>query len=76
MLDILDVDVDWKMHQISDGERRRVQLTMGLMEPWEVLLLDEVTVDLEPGQPELTAVSEHKDDKPIEAHERGSRRLL
>lgn len=47
LLDILDVDVSWRMHQISDGERRRVQLTMGLMEEWTVLLLDEVTVDLD-----------------------------
>ncbi|PWN45175.1 hypothetical protein IE81DRAFT_285853 [Ceraceosorus guamensis] len=47
LLDILDVDVAWRMHQISDGERRRVQLTMGLMEEWTVLLLDEVTVDLD-----------------------------
>jgi len=30
------------MHTISDGERRRVQLTMGLMQPWDILLLDEV----------------------------------
>src|SRR6202030_861013 len=29
-------------HSFSDGERRRVQLCMGLMSPWEVLLLDEV----------------------------------
>lgn len=35
------------MHQISDGERRRVQLCMGLMGDWDVLLLDEVTVDLD-----------------------------
>jgi CCR4-NOT complex subunit CAF16 len=47
LLDILDVDVNWRMHSISDGERRRVQLTMGLMEPWDLLLLDEVTVDLD-----------------------------
>ena len=42
MLDILDVDLDWRMHQISDGERRRVQLCFGLMAPWDLLLLDEV----------------------------------
>lgn len=42
LLDILDVDLDWRMHAISDGERRRVQLCMGLMAPWDVLLLDEV----------------------------------
>lgn len=47
LLSILDVDLDWRMHQISDGERRRVQLVMGLMAPWDVLLLDEVTVDLD-----------------------------
>ncbi|KIL70084.1 hypothetical protein M378DRAFT_68144 [Amanita muscaria Koide BX008] len=47
LLDILDIDLDWRMHQISDGERRRVQLCFGLMVPWDILLLDEVTVDLD-----------------------------
>lgn len=42
LLNILDVDLDWRMHMISDGERRRVQLVMGLMVPWTLLLLDEV----------------------------------
>lgn len=58
LLDILDVDLDWyadgstiqllfmcksrHMHTMSDGERRRGQLTMGLMQPWDLLLLDEV----------------------------------
>lgn len=44
---ILDIDVDWRMHAVSDGERRRVQLAMGLLRPWKILLLDEVTVDLD-----------------------------
>lgn len=35
------------MHQISDGQRRRVQIVLGLLEPWDLLLLDEVTVDLD-----------------------------
>ncbi|KAM0790308.1 hypothetical protein ACM66B_005609 [Microbotryomycetes sp. NB124-2] len=47
LLDILDVDLDWHMHEISDGERRRVQIVSGLMAPWDLLLLDEVTVDLD-----------------------------
>ena len=42
LLDLLDIDLDWHMHNISDGERRRVQLCFGLMVPWDVLLLDEV----------------------------------
>ena len=44
LLNILDVNLDWRMHMISDGERRRVQLVMGLMVPWTLLLLDEVGV--------------------------------
>ena len=48
LLDILDIDLDWHMHQISDGERRRVQLCFGLMVPWDILLLDEVRSPLRP----------------------------
>jgi CCR4-NOT complex subunit CAF16 len=44
---ILDIDLAWRMHAVSDGERRRVQLAMGLLRPWTVLLLDEITVDLD-----------------------------
>ncbi|KAK5113767.1 hypothetical protein LTR85_010784 [Meristemomyces frigidus] len=47
LVDILDVDLGWHLHAVSDGERRRVQLCMGLLRPWKVLLLDEITVDLD-----------------------------
>ncbi|ODV95412.1 hypothetical protein PACTADRAFT_42173 [Pachysolen tannophilus NRRL Y-2460] len=47
LIDLLDIDISWRMNQISDGERRRVQLAMGLLKPWNLLLLDEVTVDLD-----------------------------
>lgn len=47
LVDILDIDLRWRMHAVSDGERRRVQLAMGLLRPWQVLLLDEITVDLD-----------------------------
>lgn len=47
LIDILDLDPDWLMSAVSDGERRRVQLAMGLLKPWKLLLLDEVTVDLD-----------------------------
>ncbi|CCH40969.1 Spermidine/putrescine import ATP-binding protein potA [Wickerhamomyces ciferrii] len=47
LVKLLDIDLSWRMHQVSDGERRRVQLAMGLLKPWKVLLLDEVTVDLD-----------------------------
>ncbi|KAL3425669.1 ABC transporter [Phlyctema vagabunda] len=47
LIDVLDIDLDWRMHAVSDGERRRVQLAMGLIRPWRILLLDEITVDLD-----------------------------
>lgn len=47
LIKILDIDMRWRMHAVSDGERRRVQLAMGLLRPWDVLLLDEITVDLD-----------------------------
>jgi CCR4-NOT complex subunit CAF16 len=47
LIDVLGVDRDWHMHAVSDGQRRRVQLLLGLMRPREVLLLDEITTDLD-----------------------------
>jgi CCR4-NOT complex subunit CAF16 len=47
LVGILDIDLSWRMHAVSDGERRRVQLAMGLVRPWSILLLDEITVDLD-----------------------------
>lgn len=47
LVEILDIDLRWRMHTVSDGERRRVQLAMGLLRPWNLLLLDEITVDLD-----------------------------
>ncbi|KAJ4753712.1 hypothetical protein LUZ62_088117 [Rhynchospora pubera] len=44
---ILDIDLSWRMHKSSDGQRRRVQICMGLLKPFKVLLLDEITVDLD-----------------------------
>ena len=35
------------MHQLSDGQRRRVQILLGLVRPFKVLLLDEITTSLD-----------------------------
>ena len=32
---------------MSDGQRRRVQICLGLLKPFRVLLCDEITVDLD-----------------------------
>ena len=42
LIDLLGVDVNWRMHQVSDGQRRRVQIVLQLLRPSTVLLLDEV----------------------------------
>lgn len=47
LIELLDIDLQWRMHKVSDGQRRRVQICMGLLLPFKVLLLDEVTVDLD-----------------------------
>lgn len=47
LCNILDIDVNWRMFKLSDGQKRRVQLVMGLLRPCKVLLIDEVTVDLD-----------------------------
>lgn len=47
LLKLLMIDPEWRMHQVSDGQRRRVQIFLGLIRPFKVLLLDEVTVSLD-----------------------------
>jgi len=47
LIKMLGVDPNWRMHQVSDGQRRRVQILLGLIRPFKILLLDEVTVSLD-----------------------------
>jgi CCR4-NOT complex subunit CAF16 len=47
LVEVLDIDRSWHMHAVSDGQRRRVQLLLGLMRPHDVLFLDEATTDLD-----------------------------
>eukprot|EP00904_Undaria_pinnatifida_P012572 jgi/Undpi1/8445/HiC_scaffold_25.g10912.m1 len=47
LLHILAVDPLWRMHKVSDGQRRRVQLLLGLVKPFKILFLDEVTTNLD-----------------------------
>ena len=44
---LLDLDFEWRLHKVSDGQRRRAQLLLKLLRPSELLLLDEVTTDLD-----------------------------
>lgn len=33
---VLDIDPEWRMHRVSDGQRRRVQICIGLLKPPQV----------------------------------------
>lgn len=47
LVKMLGIDLNWRMCHLSDGQRRRVQLMLGLIRPFKVLLLDEVTTSLD-----------------------------
>ena len=47
LIDRFVVDMDWRVNQLSDGRKRRVQLLLAFARPASVLLLDEVTTDLD-----------------------------
>merc|ERR1719484_283551 len=44
---LLDIDMEWRLNRVSDGPRRRFQLLLKLLRPSELLLMDEVTTDLD-----------------------------
>merc|ERR1740133_857135 len=44
---LLDIDLKWRLNRVSDGQRRRCQLLLKLLRPSDLLLMDEVTTDLD-----------------------------
>jgi len=47
LIGILRVDVNWKINELSDGQRRRCQLLEILSVPRSVYFMDEITSDLD-----------------------------
>lgn len=47
LIKLLDIDLKWNLIRTSDGQRRRVQIALGLLREYRVLLMDEITVDLD-----------------------------
>ena len=47
LLRVLEINPNWRMHMVSDGQRRRVQMFFGLLRPYKILLMDEVTISLD-----------------------------
>lgn len=42
LLEVLRIDPKWRLHRLSDGQRRRVQLFLALLRPSQLIILDEV----------------------------------
>ena len=47
LVEMLNINLNWRMNELSDGQRRRVQILVGLIRPFQVLLLDEITTSLD-----------------------------
>lgn len=47
LLEILNINPEWKLNEVSEGQRKRVQLYLGLIKPFQICLLDEITVNLD-----------------------------
>lgn len=47
LLDILDINQEWILNALSEGQRKRVQLYLSLIQPFKICLLDEITVNLD-----------------------------
>jgi len=47
LIDILQINMSWRVNAISDGQRRRCQLLECLAEEKKVYILDEITTDLD-----------------------------
>ena len=44
---VLGINPEWRMHLVSSGQRRRVRLFLGLLKPFKIALIDEMTMDLD-----------------------------
>jgi CCR4-NOT complex subunit CAF16 len=47
LLELLDINPEWHLNAVSEGQRKRVQLYLNLIQPFKVCLLDEITVNLD-----------------------------
>lgn len=36
LIDLLEINLEWRLNKVSDGQRRRVQICMGLLKPYQV----------------------------------------
>ena len=39
LIELLEIDQEWRLNKVSDGQRRRVQICMGLLKPYQASAL-------------------------------------
>eukprot|EP00584_Thalassiosira_punctigera_P000151 CAMPEP_0172535652 /NCGR_PEP_ID=MMETSP1067-20121228/7561_1 /TAXON_ID=265564 ORGANISM="Thalassiosira punctigera, Strain Tpunct2005C2" /NCGR_SAMPLE_ID=MMETSP1067 /ASSEMBLY_ACC=CAM_ASM_000444 /LENGTH=667 /DNA_ID=CAMNT_0013320593 /DNA_START=121 /DNA_END=2124 /DNA_ORIENTATION=+ len=44
---VLGIDLDWRMNECSDGQRKKVQIMIKLLRPFRVCVIDEFAADLD-----------------------------
>ena len=47
LVQVLGINLDWKMHRVSDGQRKRVQIMLALLKPFKLLVIDEFLNELD-----------------------------
>merc|ERR1711865_1130345 len=43
----LGIDLNWRMNECSDGQRKKVRIMIKLLRPWKVCIIDEFPADLD-----------------------------
>ena len=47
LVEVLGIDLDWRMHEVSDGQRKRVQIMIALLKPFRLVIIDEFLSELD-----------------------------
>ena len=47
LVNVLKIDLNWRMHTVSDGQRKKVQIMLALLKPFKLLVIDEFLNDLD-----------------------------
>lgn len=44
---VLGINLDWRMHECSDGQRKKVRIMLKLLRPFQLCVIDEFAADLD-----------------------------
>ena len=47
LVKVLGIDLNWRMNQVSDGQRKKVQIMIKLLRPFQICIIDEFAADLD-----------------------------